>query len=351
MKSYRNLYPQIYTFSNLIDAWKKARKGKRYTPAAATFERNLDYEIADLHHQLESGTYQPGEYVHFIVHEPKRRLISAAPFRDRVVHHALCNVIEPIYERKFIEDSYANRIDKGTHRALDRCTYFMRRYPYVLQCDIQQFFPAIDHAVLKSILAQPIRDEKVLELSGKIIDSGQGVLTDEYDLRYFAGDDLLAALRPRGLPIGNLTSQFWANVYLNPLDHFIKRVLKCEAYVRYVDDFLLFGNDKKTLHEWQRQIVQFLQSLRLTIHENRAQPCPIEQGIPFLGFTLYTDHRLLKQSKGIAYRRHLHTLRDQYKQGKIVRQKIDASVRAWVGHVMHGDTWGLRTKLFEEMIL
>lgn len=351
MKRYGNLYPQIYTFSNLIDAWKKARKGKRYTPAAATFERNLDYELADLYQQLETETYQPGQYVHFIVHEPKRRLISAAPFRDRVVHHALCNVIGPIFERKFMEDSYANRVGKGTHAALDRCTCFMRRYPYVLQCDIQQFFPAIDHAVLKSLLVRPIRDEKVLQLCGKIIDSGQGVLTEEYDMRYFPGDDLLAALRPRGLPIGNLTSQFWANVYLNPLDHFIKRVLKCAAYIRYVDDFLLFGNDKKTLHEWQRQIIQFLQTLRLTLHENRAQPRPVEQGIPFLGFTIYPDHRRLKRGKGISYRRHLYSLRDSYKQGKIERQKVDVSVRAWVGHVMHGDTWGLRTTLFEDVIL
>jgi retron-type reverse transcriptase len=182
----------------------------------------LDIELLNLHRELTTESYQPGEYVHFTIHEPKRRLISAAPFRDRVVHHALCNVIEPIYERKFIDDSYANRQGKGTHAALDRCTQFLRRYHYVLQCDVQQFFPAIDQAILKQILARTIACAPTLDLCERIIDSGQGVLTGEYALRWFPGDDLLAAARPRGLPIGNLTSQFWANVYLNELDEIIQ---------------------------------------------------------------------------------------------------------------------------------
>ena len=138
MKTYNNLYTQICRFDSLYFAWKKARRNKRYTPSAADFERNLDTELLSLCRELTHETYQPGGYVHFIVHEPKRRLISAAPFRDRVVHHALCSLIEPIYERKFIYDSYANRVGKGTHKGLDRCTYFMRRFKYVLQCDVQR---------------------------------------------------------------------------------------------------------------------------------------------------------------------------------------------------------------------
>lgn len=261
-------------------AWRKARRGKRYTATASAFERNLDTELTTLHNELLNESYIPGAYRSFSIHEPKRRKISAAPFRDRVVHHALCSVITPIYERKFIYDSYANRVGKGTHRALDRCTQFMRRYNYVLQCDVQQFFPAIDHAILKAILADTLRCEPTLRLCAKVIDSGVGVLTDEYDMHYFPGDDLLAAVRPRGLPIGNLTSQFWANVYLNDLDQFVKHSLGCKGYVRYVDDFLLFADDKVTLHRWQDEIVHFLQGLRLTIHENRAHPRPVDMFPP-----------------------------------------------------------------------
>jgi RNA-directed DNA polymerase len=350
MKTYKNLYPQVADFENLYRAWLKARRGKRYKPAAAAFEQNLDVELTTLHRELMGESWQPGGYRSFTVHEPKRRKISAAPFRDRVVHHALCNIIEPIYERKFIHDSYANRKGKGTHKALDRCTHFMRRYKYVLQCDIQQFFPAIDHEILKNTLSRTIACKPTLRLCEKVIDSGQGILTDQYTMSYFPGDNLLAAVRHRGLPIGNLTSQFWANVYMNELDQFVKHTLRCNGYLRYVDDFLLFADDKTTLHSYQDEIISFLQSLRLTIHENRTQPRPVSQGIPFLGFTIYPDHRRLKRSKGIAYRRHLKTLYSQYKTGEINREDGRASVMAWLGHVQHGDTWGLCRAMFREVV-
>jgi retron-type reverse transcriptase len=150
MKTVNNLYPQLCTFGNLVDAWYKTRRGKRAKPIAAEFEQNLGEELCKLQDELQMETWHPGGYRHFTIHEPKRRKISAAPLRDRVVHHALCNIIEPLYERKFIFDSYANRKGKGTHRALDRCTQFMRRYPYVLQCDVKQFFPSIDHEILST---------------------------------------------------------------------------------------------------------------------------------------------------------------------------------------------------------
>lgn len=348
MKSYKNLYRDICAFDRLYFAWRKARRNKRYTPSAAAFERNLDAELLALHRDLLNETYQPGDYVHFVVHEPKRRLISAAPFRDRVAHHALIGVLEPIYERKFIHDSYANRVGKGTHAALDRCTHFMRRFKFVLQCDVQQFFPSIDHEIFKAILARSIACPPTLHLCEKIIDSGIGVLTQEYTMNYFPSDDIFAANRPRGLPIGNLTSQFWANVYLNELDQFVKHTLRCTGYVRYVDDFLLFADDKVTLHRWREAIIHFLYQLRLTIHENRAQPRPVTQGIPFLGFTVYPDYRLLKRSKGITYRRHLKTLWQRFQADEITREQGRASVMAWLGHVRHGDTVGLRRQLFRE---
>ena len=192
--------------------------------------------LLELEQELQEQTYRPGLYHNFYIHEPKKRLISAAPFRDRVVHHALCNITLPYFEKLFIPDSYANRLGKGTHRAIDRCQQFARKYQYVLQCDIAQFFPSIDHEVMRETLKRMLPDESVSWLIDRILASGQGVLASEYDMVYFSGDDLLSVNRPRGLPIGNLTSQLWANCYMNPFDHFVCRELRCKAYLRYVDD-------------------------------------------------------------------------------------------------------------------
>ena len=343
---YRHLYPQVWAWENLLLAWRKARKGKRGRAPAATFESNAGENLLALQEELTTHRYEPGGYVSFHIQEPKRRLISAAPFRDRVVHHALCNVIEPLFERRFIFDSYANRVGKGTHAALDRCQEFARRYPYVLQCDVRQFFPAIDHAILETRLAQLIADPDVLWLCRVILASGRNVLAAEYAMDWFYGDDLFAPLRPRGLPIGNLTSQFWANVYLNPLDHFIKRELKCSAYLRYVDDFLLFANDKATLWRWRQQVIAFLDAQRLKLHERRCHPQPVTEGIPFLGFVVYPYQRKLKRRKGIAFRRHLRGLLARYRAREIPLRRVTASVQGWVNHVRYGQTYHLRKAVF-----
>ncbi len=342
MKTYRNFYPQICAFENLYRAYRAARKGKRGKDSVAEFEREQERELLQLQRELLDETYIPGPYHSFYIHEPKRRLISAAPFRDRVVHHALVNVVEPIWERRFIHDSYANRVGKGTHRALDRCQQFARRYRFALQCDVQQFFPAIDHALLRAALARHIADEAILRLCDKVIASGVGVLSEEYQMAWFPGDDLLAALRPRGLPIGNLTSQFWANVYLNEFDHFVKRDLKCSAYVRYVDDFLLFTDDKAKLGAWRAAIVERLAGLRLSLHLNRAQVYPVNDGIPFLGFRVYPAHRRLKRRKGAAFQRRFNARVAQLAAGEIGLDQLNASVGGWVNHVRYGDTLGLR---------
>lgn len=307
---------------NLWLAFGKASKGRRSHPSVAAFEYNLENELVYLRDELRDGTYAPGGYRSFTVHEPKRRKISAAPFRDRVVYHALINIIGPMLERKFIFDSYANQIGKGTHKALDRCTYFMRRHQYVLPCDIKQFFPAIDHQILYFILANTIKDKEVLNLISQIIASGKGILTEEYDRVTFAGDDLFSLSRKRGLPIGNLTSQFWANVYMNELDQFLKRTLKVHAYLRYVDDFLLFSNDKRELHEWRAALIQHLAGLRLTIHEGSAHASHTKTGIPFLGFIVFPDHRRLKPAKGYAFRRRWKHLRSEFLEKHITAEQL-----------------------------
>jgi retron-type reverse transcriptase len=333
-------------WENLRLAYQKASRGKRGRPAAAGFEFKLADQLLALQDELQSGTYRPGIYRHFTIHEPKRRMISAAPFRDRVVHHALCNVIEPLFEARFYPHSYANRAGKGTHRALDRLQACARHYRYVLRLDIVQHFPSLDHAVLKRELFRVIADPQVRQLIELILQSGEGVLAGEYDMLYFPGDDLFAAMRPRGLPIGNLTSQFWSNCYLNPFDWFVVRELGCRAYLRYVDDFALFANSKQQLWAWKAQMVAYLARLRLTLHERAAQVSAVENGIPWLGFVIYPTHRKLKRRNVVAFRRRLEHNLALYRAGAISFAELDASVQGWINHVRYGDTWGLRAHLF-----
>ncbi|MCP4536454.1 MAG: RNA-dependent DNA polymerase [Chloroflexi bacterium] len=341
-----DLYDKIYTWDNLYEAWRKASKGKRGRVPAASFEFRLEDNLLQLQQELENKTYRPGPYYSFYIHDPKRRLISAAPFRDRVIHHALCNLIEPMFERRFIFDSYANRVGKGTHRALDRCQEFARRYRYVLSIDICRFFPSIDHAILRQTLARVIIDPETMWLVDRILESGTGILNDEYEMAWFPGDDLLAANRPRGLPIGNLTSQFWANCFLDPFDHFVKRELRCckqrGGYLRYVDDCLFFANDKATLWAWQKAAIERLGHLRLTIHKKQAHPHPVTEGVPFLGFVVFPTQRQLKRRKGINFRRRFKALLTSYTASEIPIERVGVSVQGWVNHVRYGDTWGLR---------
>lgn len=351
MKTYKYLYPQVYDFENIYLAYRKARKGKRGRMQPAMFERVQDDELLALQDELQSQSYRPAAYHSFLIHDPKKRLISAAPFRDRVVHHALCRVMEPIWEKRFIYDSYANRVDKGTHHALDRTQQFSRQYKYFLQCDVRQFFPSIDHEILLNEFSRLIKDDKLLWLCKTILKSGEGVLANEYEMTYFAGDNLLSANRPRGLPIGNLTSQFWANVYMNELDQFVKRELKCDAYIRYVDDFVLFSNDKKQLAVWRAQIIQKVAGLRLTLHEECAQISPTITGIPFLGFRVYPEYRLLKTRKAIHFRRKLNHLLDDYSNGWLDFSKLNQTIQSWIHYVSYGDTWGLRRSVLSGVVL
>ena len=344
------MYDQICSWDNLLLAYRRASRGKRGHPNVAAFEHRLEDNLLKLEQELAAQTYRPGSYVSFTIHEPKRRLISAAPFRDRVVHHALCSLIEPAFERSFISDSYANRAGKGTHRALDRCQAYARRYRYVLQCDVRQFFPAVDHAIMREILGRKLHDPDVMWLVDRILESGVGVLSEAYDMVWFPGDDLFAVNRPRGLPIGNLTSQFWANCYLNPFDHFVKRELGCKGYVRYVDDALLFADDKATLWAWREAVSQRMAWLRLTTHPG-AHPRPVTEGIPFLGFVVFPDRRRLKRRKGIAYQRRLRRLVEAYADGEISLERVTASVQGWANHVRYGNTLGLRKAVLGGMVI
>jgi len=342
------VFPSLYKWDNLWLAYRKAATGKRGHLPAAQFEHQVADHLIELQTELQAQTYQPGAYHHFFIHEPKRRKISAAPFRDRVVHHALCNLIDPIFDARFIADSYANRLGKGTHAAIDCLQGFSRRYRYVLRMDIVKHFPSLDHAVLMDELSGVIHDSDVLWLVRQILDSGKDALSEEYPMVYFRGDDLFSVNRPRGLPIGNLTSQFWSNVYMNPFDWFVKRELGCHAYLRYVDDFALFSDDKTQLYAWKQAIITRLEHLRLTIHEREAQVLPTQDGIPWLGFVVYPTHRRLKRRNTVNFTRRLEHNINLYEAGDISFAELDASVKGWVNHVRYADTWGLRGHIFNQ---
>jgi retron-type reverse transcriptase len=346
MKTYNHLFAKICTFENLLIAAKKARKGKRLQENVGRFYANLEYELIALQQEFLQKTYRPGKYRTFTIYEPKKRMISAAPFRDRVAHHALCNIIEPLFEKKFIYDSYANRKGKGTHKAVARYQRFCRQNQFALKCDIQKYFPSIDHKILKTEIRRTIACSETLRLIDLIID---GSNEQEVIAQYFPGDNLFTPFeRRRGLPIGNLTSQFFANVYLNPLDHFVKEVLGIPYYLRYVDDFVLLGQDKRRLWEIKLEIEKYLAGLRLRLHPNKCQIHPTQRGLTFLGFRVFPEYRLLPRKNVIRARRRLRQLQARYGSGDIELTDVRRAVHGWNGHAGFADTFRLRQQIFAE---
>lgn len=301
-----------------------------------------------LHFELASATYVPGAYRTFTIYDNKPRLISAAPFRDRVVHHALCNIIEPIYEKSFIFDSYACRKGKGTHAAVDRFQQFMQGADYVLKCDIRKYFPSIDHEILKTQLRRKIGCTGTLWLLDTILDNSN----EQHDATdWFPGDDLLSPLsRRRGLPIGNQTSQFLGNVYLDSLDHFIKETLGVRRYVRYVDDFVLLSDDKATLWQWKRELDWFLsERLRLRVHAHKHFVRPVTLGTAFLGYRVFPERRRLLPASAWRFTRMLPGLARAYQNARLSLPETRQSICAWIGHAQQADTFTLRQFLFSQV--
>ena len=347
MKRYGNLYPQIIELENLLLSARKAQKGKRFRYNVLDFNYHLETELIKLQKELTDKTYQPGNYRTFRLTNPKSRLISAAPYRDRVVHHALCNVIAPIFEKTFIYHSYANRVGFGTHRALKKFTHFARNSRYVLQCDIKKYFPSIDHIILKQLIRRKIKCPDTLWLIDAIIDNSN---EQEGVIDYFPGDDLLTPVnRRRGLPIGNLTSQFFANIYLNSFDHFVKEQLKIRKYVRYVDDFALFDDDWQILADARLAIEEYLAQLRLQIHPIKSQLFATKIGASFLGFRIFPNRIRVRNNNLHRGRRRLRKLQKDYSCGIISREKVNQSIQSWFAHLEHGDTWQLKQQIFASL--
>lgn len=343
----RNLFDAITSFSALVEAGRRAARGKWSAPGVAAFLANLEKEALRLERELTIGRYQPGCYTTIEIFEPKHRIVSAAPFRDRVIHHAFCAVCEPIFERGFIFDSYANRKGKGSHRAVARYEAFRDRFRYVLRCDIWRYFPAIDHELLKRDLRRRLACERTLALADRIID---GSNPQEPVNLHYPGDDLFTPYgRRRGLPIGNLTSQFFANVYLDGMDHFCKEVLGAKGYVRYVDDFALFHGDRDRLEDWRRRLETFLHRRRLRLHPSKTWIAETREPATFLGFALLPGgYRRLPEDNVRRFRDRLRSLRTRWRHGSITCEELERRVSAWVAHAGHADTWRLRQAIFRD---
>ena len=328
MRRHKRLFDEIVSFQNLLKAAKLAQRGKRFKDSTARFNFQLERELWALHRELAEKRYAPGRYREFVVHEPKRRIISAAPYRDRVVHHALHNVLEPIFEPTFIYDSYATRKGKGTHAALDRFQEFARKNRYALKCDVRQYFPSIDHAILLQLIRRKVACSETLWLVERI----------------------LASHLPKGIPIGNLTSQFFANVYLDDLDHDVKENLRCRHYLRYMDDFVIFHDEKEFLWEAKAGVQERLRELRLELHEGKCRIFRTEKGVPFLGMVVFPERRRLRRQNVVRFKRRLRRFRVAYEAGGVSWTRLCQSILSWIGHAKHAQTARLRTLLLDEAV-
>ena len=340
----RDLYPRITSFPTLLAAYRKASKGKRYRPDVLAFAANLEAELFQLQHELRSFLYIPGACRQFLVHEPKKRLVSAAPFRDRVVHHALIAVIAPLLERHFLPTSYANRKGYGTHRALRRFARACREHRWILQADIRLYFPSIDHLALIAQLERRITCPGTLWLLSVILANGAsaGPAIDG-----FPGDTLLTPLeRPRGLPIGNLTSQFLANLHLDALDHHLRELPGVEAHLRYVDDLALFADHPEPLRQALVVLWQELANLRLRLHPSKTHLHRTAMGASFVGFHLIGGRIRLRNHSLLRIRRGLRRCAQGLGHGRLRPARVRASALSWNAHLAQGHTVRLRRRLF-----
>jgi RNA-directed DNA polymerase len=348
MKRLGGIWPKLVSFENLLLAYRKARRGKRTRPGVAEFGLDLEHELIALQRELQNGSYQAGDYRLFMIYERKPRVIAAAPFRDRVVHHAVMNLIEPPLDRTFISDSYACRHAKGVHAAVDRYQAWAQRYRYVLKMDVRQYFPSIDHDILKDKLRRRIKDRSALDLLDRIIDGSPKATAEPC---YFAGDNLFTPFERRvGIPIGNLTSQFFANLYLDDLDHFIKQKLCVRPYLRYVDDMVVLDNDKRRLAEIRSVVRERLALDRLRLHPNKAHITSVTDGLNLLGYFVYPQRRLLRNDNGHRFARKLRALTKAYAAGHVQWSDITPRVQSWIGHAQHADTDGLRRVIFSQAV-
>ena len=336
------LWTRVTDFENLLTAFEKARRGKRGRPEVQRFELELEWALCDLQQALRDKRYRPGRFRTFTIYDRKARQICAAPFPDRVVHHALMNVVEPLFEKILAPHCYACRKGLGVHRAVAHYQRAAARYPYALKLDVASYFASIDHDLLREQLRYCIPDPDVVWLFGQIIDSAPPPAFAPL----WPGADLVDAMQRRsGLPIGNLTSQHLGNLYLNPIDQWLQRERSVPRWLRYVDDVILLGDSKPALWRVLDELRDRLAALRLAIHPRKCELYRCRDGVEVLGYRVFPNRRRLRRDNGYRYRRRLRKLSRDYAHGKVELDKINASVAAWLGHTRHADARGLQNAL------
>jgi len=318
----------LISIANLFQAWSEFKKGKRKRADVQLFERHLEDNLFDLHRNLKNKTYRHGKYQSFYVNDPKRRHIHKARVADRVIHHLFYQFLYQLFDKTFIHDSYSCRLEKGTHRGVDRLEKFTRvvsknytRTCWALKCDVKKFFASVDHGILFQLLKKQIKEKDILWLLFQVIKS--------FHSEFGEG---------KGIPLGNLTSQVFANIYLNTLDQFVKQKLKVKYYVRYADDFLLLSDSKEHLHNLISPIKAFLQNeLKLEFHPNKIIFRKLDWGIDFLGYIVLPHYRLPRTK---TKRRILEKIKE-----KIDLPIFEKSLQSYLGYLSHANTFKLSQRL------
>ena len=335
MRLYSNTYDQIASVGNLFLAWDEFRKDKHNKPDVMKFEWQLEENIFELHRQLVAKSYRHKGYQAFYIQDPKQRLIHKAVVHDRVLHHAVFNILNPIFEPTFIAHSFSCRVDKGTHRGVQSLTTMTRkvsnnyRLPcFSLKCDIQKFFGSVNHETLFAILCRRIQDESTLWLLHQIIYSFNPTSMG------------------KGIPIGNLTSQLFANIYMNEFDQFIKHDLKIKHYVRYTDDFIILGNDRDELQKLLEPVGKFLNKhLHLSLHPHKVSIRKLSQGLDFLGYVVLPNHIVMRTKTRRRIVNKLKQRLEQQNQGKITAEALNQVLQSYLGVLSHADAYRLSEEL------
>ncbi len=339
MKICHHVFDQIISLENLFAGWKEFHKDKQIKPDVLKFELNLEPNIFQLHRDLKSHRYKHGPYTSFYITDPKRRHIHKATVRDRVLHHAVFNILNPLFEPTFISHSFSCRIGKGSHKGVDCLTKTLRQISlnytgpcFALKCDISKFFASIDHSVLLNLLSKKIKDDKAMWLIKEIIGS---FCSNQSNL-----------FEKRGLPIGNLTSQLFANIYLNELDQFVKHELRVKNYLRYTDDFIIASDNKEYLEKILKPIKEFLeQKLFLKLHPHKVVIRKFNQGVDFLGYVVLPHYCLMRNKTKQRIFRKLRNRVKEYKTGEISQQTLEQSLQSYLGVLSHANTYELSQNL------
>jgi len=344
MKTYNNFYLDVISLPNLYRAYEKAKKGKAEKKEVIEFSKNLHENLLKLHLELLNRTYLMGDYKMFFVNDYKTRKIMAPRFKDMIVQHALFNFLEQIYEKSFIFDSYACRKNKGTHKAFKRLKSFINKSSYddyFVKCDITKYFYSIDHQRLKQIIRRKIIDKDILQLIDKFIDSHK----EEIQEYHIISKDLKNSRK--GIPIGNLLSQLFANIYLNELDYFVKQGLKIKFYVRYVDDFVFIVKEKKEISNLIIKIQEFLKNeLFLKIEDRKININKISFGIDFVGYVGFKKYTKVRTRN---YKRFVKSFKNKIilvEKSKLDFNNLELSFTSYLGHLSHTNSNFLKKKIF-----